>query len=229
VEAAERLQHEAGTFINKFEVADNVDMGLVMSEYEAYYEMRFDKKPKLVRKLKEGEENTRPGGRPPRQPDASPSSRSATNKSARASNGGKLPTVTGAVSSTASDDDGANGMTGLGVSGVGVGGSSVDNVPGKGKKDEAVERFEERVLKPPPQFAGDPEMRTLAAVISREIYQESPNVRFDDIVQLDEAKRLLCEAVQLPLQYPSLFTGLLRPWKGILVSGGSAFKTYPNL
>ena len=34
--------------------------------------------------------------------------------------------------------------------------------------------------------------------------------RFDDIVQLDEAKRLLCEAVQLPLQYPSIFTGLLR-------------------
>lgn len=218
VEAAERLQHEAGTFINKFEVADNVDMSLVMSEYEAYYEMRFDKKPKLVRKLKEGEENTRPGGRPPRQPDASSSSRNSTNKSTRAANG-KLPTVSGAVSSTGSDDDTASGMSGLGVSGVGVGGSSVDSAPGsKGKKDEAVERFEERVLKPPPQFAGDPEMRTLAAVISREIYQESPNVRFDDIVQLDEAKRLLCEAVQLPLQYPSLFTGLLRPWKGILVS-----------
>jgi hypothetical protein len=35
-------------------------------------------------------------------------------------------------------------------------------------------------------------------------------LRFDDIVQLDEAKRLLCEAVQLPLQYPAIFTGLLR-------------------
>ena len=62
-------------------------------------------------------------------------------------------------------------------------------------------------------------MRQLAAVISREIYQESPNVRFDDIVALDEAKRLLCEAVQLPIRFPSLFTGLLRPWKGILLHG----------
>lgn len=43
--------------------------------------------------------------------------------------------------------------------------------------------------------------------------------RFDDIVQLNEAKRLLCEAVQLPLQYPSIFTGILRPWKGILLHG----------
>ena len=52
-------------------------------------------------------------------------------------------------------------------------------------------------------------MKTLAASISREIYQESPNVRFEDIVQLDEAKRLLCEAVQLPLRFPTIFTGRL--------------------
>ena len=211
VEAAERLQHEAGSVLSKFEVADNVDMGLVLSEYEAYYEMRFDKRPKLVRKLKDGEENTRPTGtRPPRQPESS-SARSSTTKSSRpgaATNGSKVPTVTG------SDDDNSSitGL-GLGVSGVGVGGSSVDSSAGKGGKkdgDTASDRFEERILKPPPQFAGDSEMRALAAVISREIYQESPNVRFDDIVELHEAKRLLSEAVQLPLQYPSLFTGLLR-------------------
>ena len=34
--------------------------------------------------------------------------------------------------------------------------------------------------------------------------------RFDDIIRLDEAKRLLREAVMLPLQYPQLFTGILR-------------------
>lgn len=28
-----------------------------MNEYEAYYEMRFDKKPKIVRKLKDNEES----------------------------------------------------------------------------------------------------------------------------------------------------------------------------
>jgi katanin p60 ATPase-containing subunit A1 len=54
------------------------------------------------------------------------------------------------------------------------------------------------------------EMRQLANVISREIYQESPNVWFSDIIQLEEAKRLLIEAVQLPLRFPFLFTGILR-------------------
>jgi hypothetical protein len=29
-----------------------------MNEYEAYYELRFDKKPKVVRKLKDGEESS---------------------------------------------------------------------------------------------------------------------------------------------------------------------------
>lgn len=37
--------------------------------------------------------------------------------------------------------------------------------------------------------------------------------RFEDIIRLDEAKRLLSEAVQLPIRFPSLFTGILRPWK----------------
>lgn len=81
------------------------------------------------------------------------------------------------------------------------------------------DKIEDRILKPPPQFGGDMEMKQLAMVISREIYQESPNINFDDIVKLDEAKRLLAEAVQLPLKFPSLFTGILRPWKGILLHG----------
>jgi hypothetical protein len=34
-----------------------------------------------------------------------------------------------------------------------------------------------RLLKPPPQFGGDNELKQLANVISLEIYQESPNVR----------------------------------------------------
>jgi katanin p60 ATPase-containing subunit A1 len=62
-------------------------------------------------------------------------------------------------------------------------------------------------------------MKALANIISQEIYQESPNVRFDDIVKLDGAKRLLSEAVQLPIRFPALFTGILKPWKGILLHG----------
>jgi katanin p60 ATPase-containing subunit A1 len=34
-----------------------------------------------------------------------------------------------------------------------------------------------------------------------------------------DAKRLLKEAVILPMKYPQLFSGLLRPWRGVLLYG----------
>jgi len=44
-------------------------------------------------------------------------------------------------------------------------------------------------------------------------------VSFNDIVGLEHAKRLLKEAVLIPLRYPHFFTGLLEPWKGVLLFG----------
>ncbi|KAH7440246.1 hypothetical protein KP509_04G098000 [Ceratopteris richardii] len=63
------------------------------------------------------------------------------------------------------------------------------------------------------------EMRTLAESLSRDILQGSPDVRWDAIKGLDDAKRLLKEAVVMPIKYPQYFTGLLSPWKGILLFG----------
>lgn len=44
-------------------------------------------------------------------------------------------------------------------------------------------------------------------------------MRFRDIIGLNAPKRLIKEAVLLPLKYPQYFTGLLEPWKGILLFG----------
>ena len=41
----------------------------------------------------------------------------------------------------------------------------------------------------------------------------------DDIAGLKEAKRLLEEAVVLPLWMPQYFQGIRRPWKGVLMVG----------
>lgn len=40
-----------------------------------------------------------------------------------------------------------------------------------------------------------------------------------DIVGLENAKNLLKEAVLLPLKYPEIFTGILEPWRGVLLFG----------
>ncbi|KAL9986656.1 hypothetical protein ACROYT_G000828 [Oculina patagonica] len=78
----------------------------------------------------------------------------------------------------------------------------------------------DRLLKPLGGFAGlTGEWRDLAAVISRDIYLHNPDVRWDEIIGLDAAKRLVKEAVVYPIKYPQLFTGILSPWKGLLLYG----------
>ncbi|XP_020223152.1 katanin p60 ATPase-containing subunit A1 [Cajanus cajan] len=63
---------------------------------------------------------------------------------------------------------------------------------------------------------GDPE---LAEMLERDVLETSPGVRWDDVAGLNEAKRLLEEAVVLPLWMPEYFQGIRRPWKGVLMFG----------
>ncbi|XP_013631841.1 PREDICTED: katanin p60 ATPase-containing subunit A-like 2 isoform X1 [Brassica oleracea var. oleracea] len=63
------------------------------------------------------------------------------------------------------------------------------------------------------------ETRTLAESLSRDIIRGNPNVKWESIKGLENAKRLLKEAVVMPIKYPSYFNGLLSPWKGILLFG----------
>jgi transitional endoplasmic reticulum ATPase len=54
----------------------------------------------------------------------------------------------------------------------------------------------------------------------REVFTEVPNVAWDDIGGLEEAKSVLKEAVEWPLKYPDLFKQMgARPPKGILLGG----------
>ncbi|PBJ75245.1 katanin [Trypanosoma cruzi cruzi] len=55
--------------------------------------------------------------------------------------------------------------------------------------------------------------------IESEIIERSPNVQWEDIAGIPDAKRLLKEAVILPLLVPELFTGVVQPWKGVLLFG----------
>lgn len=67
------------------------------------------------------------------------------------------------------------------------------------------------------QYEGpDPD---LAAMLERDVLETSPGVRWDDVAGLSEAKRLLEEAVVLPLWMPEYFQGIRRPWKGVLMFG----------
>ncbi|KAF9466945.1 AAA-domain-containing protein [Collybia nuda] len=65
----------------------------------------------------------------------------------------------------------------------------------------------------------DSETTKLRAGLLDAILTEAPNVKWDDIAGLEGAKASLKEAVILPLKFPGLFTGMRKPWKGILLYG----------
>ncbi|XP_066939195.1 katanin p60 ATPase-containing subunit A-like 1 [Macrobrachium rosenbergii] len=61
--------------------------------------------------------------------------------------------------------------------------------------------------------------RDLVDMLERDIVQKNPSIRWTDIADLHEAKRLLEEAVVLPMLMPDFFRGIRRPWKGVLMVG----------
>jgi len=56
-------------------------------------------------------------------------------------------------------------------------------------------------------------------MLEKDVLDKNPNVQFDDIADLEDTKKLLQEAVLLPLLMPEYFTGIRRPWKGIMMFG----------
>jgi vacuolar protein-sorting-associated protein 4 len=76
---------------------------------------------------------------------------------------------------------------------------------------------------PAPDFEGveieDQEDKELQEDIDSMIIKEKPDVKWEDVADLEEAKQALRESVILPLLRPDLFTGARRPWKGVLLFG----------
>ncbi len=59
----------------------------------------------------------------------------------------------------------------------------------------------------------------IESAISSVIVREKPNVKWEDVAGMENAKRALKEAIILPMSRPDLFKGARKPWKGILMFG----------
>ncbi|XP_023148402.2 katanin p60 ATPase-containing subunit A1 isoform X2 [Amphiprion ocellaris] len=69
------------------------------------------------------------------------------------------------------------------------------------------------------KFDGTGYDKDLVEALERDIISQNPNVKWDDIADLEDAKKLLKEAVVLPMWMPAFFKGIRRPWKGVLMVG----------
>ncbi|XP_068190297.1 katanin p60 ATPase-containing subunit A-like 2 [Antennarius striatus] len=233
VATAVALDQETNGGVRKFEVCDNVDLEMVLMEYESYHYVKFQKYPKLIRRAAEPVEN-----RPAKSGGLKRSSRSAVKPLPKISQCQSPKSGNGAKRTAASSCAPENGSSipvefGLNVSSIRNGTTEETTrnrkcqvTDGKGLIRDAFRgahldsEHMERLLKPLSGFSGmSGEMRDLAATISKDIYLHNPNVRWEDIIGLEDAKRLVKEAVVYPIKYPQLFTGILCPWKGLLLYG----------
>ncbi|XP_022105642.1 katanin p60 ATPase-containing subunit A-like 2 [Acanthaster planci] len=270
-EAAKSLEQESNLSFSRYEVCDNVDLETILMEYESYYYVKFQKYPKVTKKIssdgnspqKGTKKFVRNGSTPtlPRipqpqalDPNSGPASapsylgRRRPNSSSATAN--RKPAVDRRPSREIKQASQVNGV-GDPLSDLSVSGSTVANKSSetnlsngsgklppkkgpiidmramlnnaiKGATQDYVGDSDpsDRLLKPLGGYSGYTlEWRELAQSISKDIYLHNPNVRWDDIIGLDNAKRLVKEAVVYPIKYPQLFTGILSPWKGLLLYG----------
>uniref|UniRef100_A0A4W4GUV6 Katanin p60 ATPase-containing subunit A-like 2 n=1 Tax=Electrophorus electricus TaxID=8005 RepID=A0A4W4GUV6_ELEEL len=185
LDAANALEQETSFGLRRFEVCDNVDLDTILMEYESFYFVKFQKYPKITKKLPEQ-------GRC------------------------DYDTLTLFILSYTDVKIMVNAISPL----YPLIQDSIKGTFNEMAANNCNLEPSERLLKPISTFCGTSnEMKELAAVISRDIYLHNPNVCWDDIIGLEAAKRLLKEAVVYPIKYPQLFTGILSPWKGLLLYG----------
>ncbi|XP_017119853.1 katanin p60 ATPase-containing subunit A-like 1 [Drosophila elegans] len=132
-------------------------------------------------------------------------SAAAPNSGARTSNGrvgGRKLSTSNNTNEARDDDSTAAGSNGGGAAGEGENG------------DQQAAQEEERKFQPNNHIEAE-----LVDILERDILQKDPKVRWNDIADLHDAKRLLEEAVVLPMLMPDYFKGIRRPWKGVLMVG----------
>lgn len=257
VNSVERLQAESNIFLNKVGAADNVDLMMILQEYETYYNIKFGKKPKFIKKnteslnigptkrrevknhstkasQREGSSLSSPKKEKKLQSNISLPKINDSNNTKNNINK-KQPISTESSSTTLVDDtnDSFGGIVGTSVkndkkkANPNIKSTTETNI-NENASIQVKNMFQNNVpypedpgtcklLKPLPNYGN--EYYELASIISRDIYVSNPDVKWDDIAGLENSKRLVKEAVVLPIKYPELFTGILQPWKGLLLFG----------
>ncbi|RTG90205.1 katanin p60 ATPase-containing subunit A1 [Schistosoma bovis] len=248
VESAMSLSKETNLDFKKYEVCDNVDLETVLLEYESYYYIKFQKYPRITKKLSDKLfqcEKKRHGGSSiktkrstlPRllnrgnsihdfeQNHSSNILNSEENSSVtknRACNGlavqgrqDPLVQTSGRIIKSGISPNVPNGSSVTSLNHLDptqnsfLSSSTRQNFPRQITDYRAIINQETRLPLEENQLSEDPQ----------DIFLQNPNVRWDDIIGLSSAKRLVKEAVVYPIKYPQLFAGILSPWKGLLLYG----------
>ncbi|XP_046400888.1 katanin p60 ATPase-containing subunit A-like 2 isoform X2 [Ischnura elegans] len=201
-----------------YRVCDNIDLATILQEYEAYYQIRFQKYPKICKKETEVDCNSEVPSNQKKKSIGRPYSshvKVSDNSVHKADMNEELKgvrkglTLSKVKSLTSSDAENFGALEmGLKILPLGV---CPNN---SGSKPSNVIRNAAEVCEGPPQV-----YREMIQEFSQDIRYENPNVHWSDVIGHEDAKRILKEAIVYPVHYPEFFTGILGPWRGLLLYG----------
>lgn len=92
-------------------------------------------------------------------------------------------------------------------------------VPGKQQPKRGGKQHDETPFPGGERFRGVGYEKEMVESVERDIIDRGPQVNWADIAGLEEAKRIIKEAVVLPCLMPEYFKGIRRPWRGVMLFG----------
>ena len=241
-ESADALAREAASALAGTTVADDVSLERIFREHEEHHVTTHGAPPKLYAreaKLSGRDGRARDDDPEKTKTDLLGAPKPSATRSTRAARDGETNT-SGRTRTNAPSGGGATGAlvtararekrgyapkqapdAALGVVGVGAADAAKNTSSTPPAASAAFLARSDRA--PSDAFSdldfGSEDLNALARVIARDVYVGSPDVRWGDVAGLAGAKKILREAVVAPFRYPALFTGLLRPWRGVLLHG----------
>ncbi|XP_076627738.1 katanin p60 ATPase-containing subunit A-like 2 [Colletes latitarsis] len=199
-ESANTLITEARLCQN-IQVCDNVDLEMILLEYNSYYHMKFNKYPILCKRVESsGNKNVI-------------ETKKKSNQHNKAKNKNKTRKETDLQTTNSDSNNDINDA----ITVKSIFHNECDDVAATvnapqqsySKISKSIENL----------YTTDSELHKMAEVISKEIVLTNFNVHWDDVKGLEDCKTAIKEAVVYPLKYPFFFNEKFPPWKGILLYG----------
>ncbi|XP_023174090.2 katanin p60 ATPase-containing subunit A-like 2 [Drosophila hydei] len=236
--SAETLKGE-GRLTEEYEVCDNVDLDAIYLDYASYFNMKFGKYPRVLKKMGpklKVELSSTKGARPAEQ--------SGSQSHSQTQSQSQSQSVQRPGDSQAFWHAGVGAATAAAAASLAA--DSQQQGPGQlqanrlslhiKKMDTAETMAEPRIAafnEIEHGHAGDDalfaslEWQSLAELVKTSILCEDIKLRWTDICGNHSAIELVKEAVLTPIEYPQLFAHGLKPWRSLLLHGppGSG-KTY---
>ena len=195
------LESETTLNFEDFELADNIDLMNIIKDFEDFYEYKYDKKPLFYKKNFKIKTIKKP-------------------KSKIFSK--KLPKMN--KTSLYKFEKKKNKISKNNKENKENFSPNCDGLKITNKKQEQKTTTEDyldnRVINFPSLLAKTEDDQKILKQLKNEIINKNLKINFKDIIGMENAKKVVKEAILLPLKLPELFTNkILEPWKGILLFG----------